>query len=406
MGEMMKEEKLSKYLVWSFGLSLITHRISTAIGSVFFVIGILCFLYLAYLKSKCGSSLLCDTDAAYISYYKMIGIMLLTMFPSIIFSYNPLESAKYFCDIWIYRLVPLFAITLFAKNYQVIEKVIVGFFAAEAVECLLVIYQTVMGITNRPGGFGNHPMHLAGILAMVIPVIIVVVMDKNFSAKLRTVCMCLLPVLLVGAIAGRSRGLWLTLLLVLPFVGYKYLLENKKYLMVALGIFVVLLGVFWTTPKLKNRVASITNVTTNKSNIGRLSVWESSINMIKDHPVTGVGLRQFKKQYDQKYDLKRVKFNLPHSHNNFLQIFSEAGVIGFLGYLFFTVFVLCSNFIDWIKNKNPYSLMMFALWAGFTGFGFIDATIYGSSASKTIWLMTGFLLALKVLKNNPSKNLR
>lgn len=401
----MKEEKLSKYLVWSFGLSLITHRISTAIGSVFFVIGILYFLYLVYLKKKNGSSLFCGIDIAYISYYKMIGIMLITMIPSIVFSYNPLESTKYFCDIWIYRLIPLFAVTLVAKNYYDIEKILVGFFAAETVECLLVIYQTVMGITNRPGGFGNHPMHLAGILAMVIPVIFVVVMDKNFSAKLRTACVWLLPILLIGAIAGRSRGLWLTLLLVLPFVGYKYLLENKKYLMVAFGVLAVLFGVFWTTPKLKNRVASITNVTTNKSNIGRLSVWESSINMIKDHPVTGVGLRQFKKQYDQKYDLKRVKFNLPHSHNNFLQIFAEAGVIGFLGFAVFSIFVLWNNFMDWIKNRNPYSLMLFALWAGFTGFGLIDATIYGSSTSKTIWLMTGFLLALKVLKKNPSKKL-
>lgn len=401
---MMKEEKLGKYLVWSFGLSLITHRISTAVGSVFFVIGILCFLYLVYFKRKKGGSLLSDIDATYISYYKMLGIMLLAMIPPIIFSYNPLESAKYFCDIWIYRLIPLFAVTLVAKSYYDIEKILVGFFAAEAVECLLVIYQTVMGITNRPGGFGNHPMHLAGILAMVIPVIFVVAIDKKISTKLRTICMWLLPILLIGAVAGRSRGLWLTLLLVLPFVGYKYLLENKKYLMVAVGVIVVLFGVFWTTPKLKNRVISITNVTTNKSNIGRLSVWESSINMIKDHPVTGVGLRQFKKQYDQKYDLKRVKFNLPHSHNNFLQIFAEAGVIGFLGFLSFTVFVLWSNFIDWIKNRNPYSLMLFALWAGFTGFGLIDATIYGSSASKTIWLMTGFLLALKVLKKNSSDN--
>ena len=401
---MMKEEKISNWLVWCFGLSLITHRVSTAIGSMFFVIGILCFFYLLYLKRKNGSSLFNGVDATYSTYYKIIGIMLLAMIPSIIFSYNPLQSAKYFCDIWLYRLLPLFAITLVAKNYHILEKIVVGFIAAEAVECLVVIYQTVMGITNRPGGFGNHPMHLAGILAVVIPIAFVIVLDKNFNSKLRHICMVLLPILLVGAVAGRSRGLWLTLLLVLPFVCYKYLLENKKLLFVAVSILAVLFGVFWTTPKLKNRVASITNVTTDGSNIGRLSVWESSINMIKDHPVTGVGLRQFKRQYDEKYDLKRVKFNLPHSHNNFLQIFAEAGVIGLLGFLAFNIFVLWSNFIDWVKNKNPYSLLLFALWAGFTGFGMIDATIYGSSASKTIWLLTGFLLALKVLKKNTSSN--
>lgn len=397
---MLKLENLGKWIVWSFGLTLITHRASSEVGRVFFVVGLLLFLYLLHFERKNSNSLFCKLDDCYIKYYKMLGMLLIAMLPSILFSYEPVQSAKYFCHIWLYRLFPLFAITLVASRYQDVERILLGFFVFETLECLVVIFQALVEGNNRPEGFGGHPMYLAAILAMVIPVIMVVVLDKNFSNRLRIICVVIFPFLLAGAVASRSRGLWLTLLLVLPFVSYKYLFENKKVLLVAFGVVLVLLGIFWNSPKLQNRVVSITNVTTDKSNIGRLSVWESSINMIKDHPITGVGLRQFKEQYYKKYDLKRVKFYLPHSHNNFLQIFAEAGIIGFLGFLTFTLFVLWDNFTDWIRNRNPYSLMMFALWAGFTGFGLIDATIYGSSASRTVWLLTGMLLVLKVEKSS------
>ena len=84
-----------------------------------------------------------------------------------------------------------------------------------------------------------------------------------------------------------------------------------------------------------------------------------------------------------------------HSHNNFIQMFAEAGIFGFLGFLSFTVFMLWSNFKAWIETRNPYALMLFGVWSAFTLFGMIDNTIDGSAASKALWYLTGLLVALK-----------
>lgn len=55
--------------------------------------------------------------------------------------------------------------------------------------------------------------------------------------------------------------------------------------------------------------------------------------MFRDHPVLGVGLGQYKDNYQQKYILPQAKEPyLTHAHNNFLPMLAENGIIGFAGF--------------------------------------------------------------------------
>lgn len=57
--------------------------------------------------------------------------------------------------------------------------------------------------------------------------------------------------------------------------------------------------------------------------------------MIKEHPIVGVGLDNFNKEYVAHYMVKgAVERNLPHAHNFILAIFSTTGIVGFVGFLF------------------------------------------------------------------------
>ena len=53
---MLKLENLGKWIVWSFGLTLIIHRASNEVGRVFFVVGLLLFLYLLHFERKNSNS--------------------------------------------------------------------------------------------------------------------------------------------------------------------------------------------------------------------------------------------------------------------------------------------------------------------------------------------------------------
>ncbi len=65
----------------------------------------------------------------------------------------------------------------------------------------------------------------------------------------------------------------------------------------------------------------------------RLMSWDASLELIKNKPLTGVGVadaqRALNKKYKEKEYTTPLKQNL-NSHNSFIQIFLECGIIGFI----------------------------------------------------------------------------
>lgn len=387
-------DKLVRYMAICLGVSMCVYRASTALGNIFIVLSIFLFLYLMYKSKKEDVNLLASIADDVKCNQKMLFILILSMVPNIIFSYDIKDSAKCFFDMWVYRLIAFFIITTFVKDKGMLLKMLLAFLFAEAVESAFATYKALQGV-YRPAGFGNNVMFLAAILVMLFPVLIVFVSDSNFSKRVRILCAVMAVCVLAGIIAIQSRGVWLALLIVCPILLFKYVLRSKTHMVVALLILTSITGFFVTSPKFTNRFKSITNVTTDRSNVERILTWKCSVNMIKDHPVTGVGLDCYRRIYEESYKTKDIKQNIAHSHNNFIQIFAEAGVFGFLGFLSFTVFMLWSNFKAWLKTRNPYALMLFGVWSAFTLFGMIDNTIDGSAAAKALWYLTGLLVALK-----------
>ena len=390
-------DKLITYMAICLGISMCVYRVSTAIGNVFSILTILLFLYLLYQYKRNAISVLGCVTKEIKCAQKVLFILIISMLPNILFSYDIKDSVKCFFDMWVYRVIAFWIVTLFIKDKGVLIKMLLVFLAAECVESVYVTYK-VMGGAFRHPGFGHNVMHLSAILAIMFPILCVLIADKKFNNKERIISLILGSCMLAGIIATQTRGLWLSLIIVCPLVLYRYVLKSKKHMIVALLILTSIAGFFVTSPQFSNRFKSIANVTTDRSNISRIMIWESSINMIKDHPVTGVGLDCFKRVYDKEYKRdveKEMKFNLAHTHNNFLQIFTEAGIFGFLGFFSFTIFMLWSNFKAWVKTRNPYALMLFGVWSAFTLFGMIDNTIDGSAASKALWYLTGLLVALK-----------
>lgn len=390
----MINDKLIRYMAICLGISMCFCRISTVIMSIFGVLAILLFFYLLYI-GKIQKLNLLEGIADDIKYnQKMILVLVLSMVPGVLFSYNVGVSAKYFIGVWVVRLFSFFIITMFVKDRSILLKMLLAFLFVEAVESVFVTYKAMSGV-YRPSGFRGYVMHLAAVLVLVFPVLSVMTVDDNFSKRIRMLSGIMAVCTIAGIIAIQSRGVWLALLAVCPILLYKYVLISKKHMIVALLVITSIAGFFVTSPVFIKRVKSITNITTDRSNADRILVWESSFNMIKDHPITGVGVDCWKPTYEKSYKLKRVTQNMMHSHNNFIQIFSEAGIIGFLGFLGFTAFMLWSNLKSWLRARNPYALMLFGVWSAFTLFGMIDKTIDGSAGARVLWYLTGLLVALK-----------
>ena len=71
-------------------------------------------------------------------------------------------------------------------------------------------------------------------------------------------------------------------------------------------------------------------------NQGRLSMWRSARDIVRDHPVIGVGCQDLLSLY-RRYRYPDWTFESGHFHNNFIQIAVMTGAVGLSAFLFWLV---------------------------------------------------------------------
>lgn len=67
---------------------------------------------------------------------------------------------------------------------------------------------------------------------------------------------------------------------------------------------------------------------------GRAHFWSTSLKIIEERPILGVGLGAFHLAYT-RYDTRNGLFRLEQAHNDYLQVLTDAGIVGALLGLFF-----------------------------------------------------------------------
>lgn len=132
---------------------------------------------------------------------------------------------------------------------------------------------------------------------------------------------------------------------------------------------------------------------------GRLAYWQAALNMIRDHPVIGVGVNTFVKAYP-RYRIPGDDFPEigPYAHNMYLHQAAELGLAG-LAVLLAVVAVVCVHGLRTISRNATTSelrVVSAGLLSGFVGyalFGTLESSIFYSRASAIFWFFAGLLLA-------------
>ncbi len=76
---------------------------------------------------------------------------------------------------------------------------------------------------------------------------------------------------------------------------------------------------------------------------GRTLMWQNTLHMIRDYPITGVGLGDFDAVY-RRYQTTMVNFFVAHAHNDYLEYAAETGLAG-AALLFLPIFWLFGKMI-------------------------------------------------------------
>ncbi len=142
---------------------------------------------------------------------------------------------------------------------------------------------------------------------------------------------------LVGTVilwAG-ARAAWLMFGMVLLVSGWRVI--GKRHLLIfLLTSSLILLLSYFASPELRARVERTETSDINHALSGRMSIWKAAIKMTADHPVNGIGVRNFSDVYKQYADDPFIgdgQEGAFYAHHWLLEVLSETGVIGLICWL-------------------------------------------------------------------------
>lgn len=136
------------------------------------------------------------------------------------------------------------------------------------------------------------------------------------------------------------------------------------------------------------------------TNFARIRVWQSALNMLRDHPITGIGLDQFLYQFRGRYILPDAwqEPNLSHPHNVILDFWLRMGILGTLNFVWIQIaFWRASRHV--CTERDPFT---FALIAGAMGsminllaHGLVDNSVYVQDLAFVFVLLLGLAAQLQ-----------
>lgn len=366
-------------------------RLSMAAGQIFYVIAIL--LSIIYIWKHRHDLYV----PSYVKKYsKSLIVMLLLLLPSAVLTNNISVGLPEFINVWLWRIPVFFIIALCIRNKKTLFTMLAVFFVDFGIDNLVAFYQHFSGMTDRGWGFGSSVLTISGLMVMLVPIFCVILLDKAFPTYVKASALWALSCVGFGMYGNQSRGSWLFNMILVPVISLPYLMKRFIYVV---AVLIALGGVIWgfsTQPQYVARFESITNTTTDGSNLGRFEVWTSAINMFKDYPDIGVGIGQWRTKYEESYRLPSENQHLYHAHNNFIQLLSEVGILGLLGVLIFYGYMVIDNAKIWYRRRDPYSLCaMIAVFSYVFVFGQIEYTLDNSSGIRLMYFILGTMLQLR-----------
>ena len=265
------------------------------------------------------------------------------------------------------------------------QWILTGVFTSASLQALIGIYEARLrgvgplgfqlseGVYRAYGTF-EQPNPFAGFVGMVLPIALAVtvyyVMRIAYSLVTRsrsgvthdvlrfTLYAFVTLLLAAGLYLSFSRGAWLG---TAAAIGALIVFAPRRlWVGIALGV-VTLIGMLTLSnagllpSAIGERLADagtlleirdVRGVPINDANyalIERQAHWQAALNMLTDHPWTGVGFSNYQPVYEQ-YRLLNWPMPLGHAHNIYLNVAAETGIVGLGLYLVLWISVFALTF--------------------------------------------------------------
>jgi putative inorganic carbon (HCO3(-)) transporter len=345
----------------------------------------------------------------------------------------PMVSIKFLMTkLWF--IVPIFfyGVMFFKKESNV--KWFVGLFIASLT--IVVLYtltnHAINGFDEESGHwvmfpfFKDHTSYGA-ILALIYPVFFGLLFGRKNSPQMRIILIGLIVLFAFAIIMSYTRAAWITLFgafVVFLFIRFKV---KFKYLAMVGAVGAIYVAVNWTsimhsaeknnaehaTENMNERLESMTNVTTDASNLERLNRWGCAIRLWQERPFLGWGPGTYAMVYapfqlaSGKTIISTNSGNRGNAHSEYLGPLSEQGLPGMLLMILLVVYICYTAVKLYIRMpEGEMRNLMLSLFLGLVTYfahGILNNYLDTDKATIPVWGFTAIIVMLD-LKYPVKKN--
>jgi O-antigen ligase len=254
-----------------------------------------------------------------------------------------------------------------------------------------------IGLTRATAAFPNanvFGVYLSAIAPLIIGPALFFYKGKK---KIIMLAGCALAVVGIGLTLSRGTAMAL-------YLSVLFLCLMRKSRILSAGLIILLLIFPFIMPQnIRDWAAQVNyNPVRFMLNDDRISVYKNALNMIKHHPVVGVGINTFSKNY-LAYKLPEPDWGKTgdsmYAHNHFLQMAGETGLIGLALFFLFLFILFRDNLRTYRLLDDGYlkivTLSLAACLMAFLVNGLTETSLYYARVAMIFWYLAGVSLSLR-----------
>ncbi|MCF8218363.1 MAG: O-antigen ligase family protein [Bacteroidales bacterium] len=338
----------------------------------------------------------------------------------------PMVSFKYLlAQLWF--IVPFYFIGLMLFRHPQKIKLFGWLYYISLI--LVIIYTTVNHAMHGFDGdiahwimspFYNDHTSYGAMIAFFVPFgLLLIISKQEYTRSTRLLAGVMFAILLTGLILSFSRAAWLSVFAAVFVLAILLLKIKFKYIIYTiLGLVIVFFSLKTeilqrleknkqdSSATFAEHIQSMSNITTDASNLERINRWSSALRLFEKRPVVGWGPGTYQfvyGPYQYSYEKTVISTNAGdkgNAHSEYLGPLSEMGIIGLLSvlFLFGTIIYTGVKVYQYAQNRWTKYLAAAVLlsFVTYMTHGFLNNFLTRDKAAVPFWGMAAILVALDI----------
>lgn len=361
-----------------------------------------------------------------------VTVYMVWLFLTCITSENPMISWKYFlARMWFIIPIFYFGVQVFSKQKN-IKRFLWMYLIPLIIVCLYtLIRHAIRGFDEESGHwvmspfFKDHTSYGA-ILALFYPLAVGMLLWRKYSITLKLILFFVVTVLTIALIYSYTRAAWISIAAAVCVYIAMRLRIKLAHILAGVAFVAGLLWMNWeqiqiglernkaehATEDFAERLESVSNISSDASNLERLNLWNSAISMFEERPMMGWGPGTFQFNYGQFQYYKNLTIisqksgRSVNAHSEYLGPLAESGVLGMLTMIAVVVLFVWTGITTYFKLP-PGELRMITL---VVLMGLITYFVHGvlnnymdtDKANIPVWGFGAILVAIDLYHSNKS----